>query len=102
DSEGDGGHAMDVDAGRDRLLAIVHHGAREIAEPDTVQICVDEEDGAAARDAAHDPGRRKGLAEQLDWAVLDRVPGEEAGYGADRAAKLIAGNRSFTGAERDG
>src|SRR6202034_4765288 len=77
DSEADGGHAMDVDAGRDRLLAIVHHGAREIAEPGTIQICVDEEDGAAARDAAHDPGRRKGLAEQLDWAVLDLVPGEE-------------------------
>ena len=93
---------MNVDAGRDRLLAIVHHRAGEIAEPGLIQIEVDEQNGQSADDAARHPRRRKSLAQKFDGTSLDFVADEDTRNRGNRAAKLIAGNRSFTGAEGDG
>ena len=102
DAERDGGHAMHVDAGRNGLVAVVHHRAGQIAEPGAIQIEIDQQHRAAAGNAARHPGRRKGLPEQFHRAGLDRVAGEQTCDRGERAPELVAGDRPLAGAEGDG
>ena len=82
---------MDVDAGSDSLVAVIHHRAGQIAEPRPVQIDIDDEDGAAAGDTARHPGRWKKLAEQLNRAGVDLVTDKETRPALNLATVTDAG-----------